>query len=119
MMDYIRLLRPTQWTKNVFVLAGVVFGGKLLDTNSVLLAVCGFFCFCLISSGVYVINDIRDREEERLHPRKSKRPVASGKVSVPAAAALAALVLLAGFSWAFGLNRGFFAVAACYFLLQS
>jgi 4-hydroxybenzoate polyprenyltransferase len=117
-MDYIRLLRPAQWTKNVFIFAGVVFGGKLVDAGSVVAVIQGFFCFCLISSGVYVVNDIRDREEDRLHPRKANRPIASGKVSVGGGALLAALVLCAGFAWALNLDRGFCAVAASYFLLQ-
>jgi len=63
-------LRPSQWTKNLVVFAGLIFGEKLLDPGSVWLATLAFAVFCLLSGVVYLTNDIRDREADRLHPAK-------------------------------------------------
>ncbi|MBN2446439.1 MAG: hypothetical protein JXO22_06935, partial [Phycisphaerae bacterium] len=63
-MPYLRLLRPHQWVKNVFVLAGVVFGLKLYDPHALTLALLGFVCVCFVSGTVYILNDIKDREED-------------------------------------------------------
>jgi len=118
-MPYLRLLRPTQWLKNVFLFAALVFGHKLTDPASVGTALLAFVCFSLLSSTVYIINDVRDRTEDRLHPRKCKRPLAAGEVSVRSAAALAAVTLLAGLVGSLALDAGFFAVGILYLLLQS
>ncbi len=118
MMSYFRLLRPHQWVKNVFVFAGAVFGQKLGDPYIALLTVLGFFCISLVSSSVYVINDIRDREEDRLHPRKRLRPIASGAVPVGHAWVLAALCLIVGLGGAALLSTPFALVSLFYFVLQ-
>ncbi len=117
-MPYLQLLRPQQWVKNVFVFAGLVFGQRLGDPGSVILALLGFGCLCLISSSVYVVNDIHDREEDRLHPRKRLRPIAAGTVSVSAAALLAALLVVAGLGGSWFLSRGFFLVVVVYLAMQ-
>ncbi|MBL8880434.1 MAG: UbiA family prenyltransferase, partial [Phycisphaerales bacterium] len=117
-MPYLRLLRPHQWVKNIFVFAGLVFGRKLDDAAAVIASLEGFALLCLISSSVYVMNDIRDREEDRLHPRKKDRPIASGQASVAVATLLAAALLALGMWGSFALDRGFFACMAAYFLLQ-
>lgn len=118
-MPYLRLMRPAQWSKNLFLFAGLVFGLKLVEWVSVWHVVVGFVYFCLVSSGVYVLNDIRDRNEDRLHPTKRSRPLAAGEVSVAAAAALAIALFGVGLGAAFLLDRGFFAVTAAYVLLQA
>lgn len=87
----LRLLRPHQWVKNVFVLAGVFFAGALSDKAAVARAIEAFAAFCLASSAVYVLNDLLDRKADALHPRKRSRPFASGAVSVPAGVALGLL----------------------------
>jgi decaprenyl-phosphate phosphoribosyltransferase len=84
-LDYVRLARPTQWAKGVFVLVGPVYAfgeGKPVQWAGVLAAL---LVFGLASSGGYVVNDIRDREADRAHPRKRRRPIASGVISIPAA----------------------------------
>ena len=71
-------LRPEQWTKNLLVFAGLLFGLKLLDAGAVLHASAAFVVFCALSGVVYIVNDIADRESDRRHPLKSHRPIASG-----------------------------------------
>jgi len=90
----IRLMRPHHWTKNVVCFAGVLFGGFYGHLDSWLKASVVFLFFCLAASTVYVWNDILDRDRDKLHPVKRNRPIASGKVSVSAAAALGILLIL-------------------------
>jgi 4-hydroxybenzoate polyprenyltransferase len=78
-------LRPAQWAKNVFVLAPLVFGGLLLNAEVALRAGLALIAFCCASSAVYLINDLRDREEDRRHPLKRLRPLAAGTLKVPVA----------------------------------
>lgn len=87
-------MRPRQWSKNVFVLAGIVFAGRLFDRAAELRVVVCFAVFCAASSAVYLVNDVADRESDAHHPFKRQRPVASGRLR-PAIAACAALVLAA------------------------
>lgn len=102
-MHWIALCRPKQWVKNSFLLAPVLFSGKVLDLPELLKAVVAVGCFSLLSSSVYCLNDLLDAEADRLHPRKRNRPIASGAVS-PAAAILLVIILTAG---AFGLGWWF------------
>ena len=88
MMPLLRLLRPHQWVKNGFVFLGLLFGHAWADPARVTLAIDAFVAFCLVSSAVYVMNDIVDRERDRAHPKKRKRPLASGTVSMAAAIVL-------------------------------
>lgn len=87
----LRLLRPHQWVKNVFVLAGVFFAGALSDSGAVAKALEAFAAFCLASSAVYVLNDWVDRRADAVHARKRTRPLASGAVPVPVAILLGGL----------------------------
>ncbi len=118
-MGYLQLLRPHQWVKNVFVFAGLVFGKKLLDAQAVLLSLVGFACLCLVSSAVYVFNDIHDRHEDRLHPRKSSRPIASGRVGVKEAVLLGVLLALIGLGASFRMDVGFGLVVLSYLVMQA
>jgi 4-hydroxybenzoate polyprenyltransferase len=83
-------LRPRQWLKNLLVFAGLVFATKLGDAGRWLEAVAVFVAYCAISSAAYLVNDLRDREDDRLHPVKRARPIARGELSRRAALALAA-----------------------------
>ena len=80
-----KTMRPRQWTKNVFVLAALVFDLKLREVDAVVRSLAGFFLFCLLSSAVYILNDIMDVESDRKHPIKRNRPIASGKLPLTAA----------------------------------
>src|ERR671920_1305888 len=93
--SYLRLIRPKQWTKNGFVLAGVVFAEKAFSASAVAHALLAFAVFCALSGAVYAANDVFDVEEDRKHPLKRFRPVASGEIS-PRSALIFAAVLAAG-----------------------
>ncbi|MBN2288234.1 MAG: decaprenyl-phosphate phosphoribosyltransferase [Candidatus Glassbacteria bacterium] len=111
-------MRPVQWLKNLLVFAGLVFAKELGDPGKVALALQAFVVFCLISSAVYLLNDILDRERDRLHPLKRMRPLASGALG-PAACLAAALAAVAGaFCWGFFLGLEFMLVGAGYLVLN-
>ena len=105
----LKTMRPRQWTKNAFVFASLVFDGKLFHPTEFLRTLAGFGLFCIISSTVYIFNDILDMEADRQHPVKRHRPIASGKLPVPLAVTagvlLAAGTLAAGYllAWQFAL----------------
>ncbi len=92
----LRLLRPEQWIKNAFVLAPLLFSGMALQADRAIAAGLAAVAFCAVASGVYVFNDIADRELDRTHPTKRQRPVASGKVPVRTAAAIGSACLVVG-----------------------
>jgi 4-hydroxybenzoate polyprenyltransferase len=111
-------LRPRQWTKNLLLFAGVLFSQHLGDPALLLRAASGFVCFSLLSGAVYLLNDLKDVEADRLHPVKRARPIASGRL--PAGVAWAALVpllaIVAALSW--WLGRPFAMVAGVYLALN-
>lgn len=111
----IRSLRPQQWTKNLFVLAALPFGLKLFDPAAVALALAAFVVFCALSGVVYLVNDLFDREADRLHPVKRLRPIAAGVVS-PGTATTAAAVIAAGALGAAAWIGPRFAVASAAYL---
>jgi 4-hydroxybenzoate polyprenyltransferase len=113
-----RVLRPRQWVKNVFVLAPLVFAQELSNPTAVGSAFLGFALFCLLSSSVYVLNDLVDAESDRQHPDKRHRPIASGELARGPAAVLAVALALAGLAGARFLGPGFAAVATGYLLLN-
>lgn len=93
---YVRLVRPRQWVKNVFILAPLFFTPSALNAQNLAVVGLGFAVFCLFASTVYVINDYFDREADREHPEKRTRPIASGEVSPAGAWALAAALAAVG-----------------------
>ena len=96
----LRALRPHQWSKNVFVLAALVFasGDRLaedpIDRADVFRTIAAFVAFCLASSAVYLLNDVLDRESDRAHPERRARPIASGAVPLPVALGVSAILAL-------------------------
>jgi 4-hydroxybenzoate polyprenyltransferase len=109
LIPLLKTMRPRQWTKNGFVFVALFFDGKLLHLESLLPTVGAFFLLCLMSSAVYIMNDLADIETDRQHPVKQKRPLPAGKLN-PQTALIAAIIfavgsLVAGFllNWQFGL----------------
>jgi len=116
--DILKLMRPTQWSKNTVLFAALIFAKHLFDPHSVLLAILGFLAFCAVSSGAYVMNDLHDMERDRQHPLKSLRPLPSGRVSRRTAVVLAFLLMASGLLGAAVLGAGFGLLTALYLLLQ-
>jgi 4-hydroxybenzoate polyprenyltransferase len=111
-------LRPAQWTKNLLVFAGLLFGMQLFDVSAIARAVGAFAVFCALSSVVYLVNDISDRKSDRQHPLKAQRPIASG--ALPVATAMGAAVALGtgAIAAASLLGVRFLFAAAVYLTLQ-
>jgi hypothetical protein len=115
---YVRLMRPHQWVKNGFVLVGLIFGHGFTDQALLVKAGTLFAAFCLVSSGVYVMNDVLDRVADRAHPKKRDRPVARGVVPVGAAIAFALALAAGGLVLAHGVSAVALGLAACYVVLN-
>ncbi len=111
-------MRPKQWTKNGFVFIPLVFDEKLFQLKPLLLTVAGFFLLCLVSSAVYIINDLADVQQDRQHPTKRNRPIASGRLSVPVAQIAAAILSVGALALSFALNLWFGLIAAGYFFIH-
>lgn len=116
--DLIRLMRPYQWVKNGFVLVGLLFGHGWSDAAQVVVVVQMLAAFCLASSGVYVMNDIHDREADRAHPGKQHRPVASGAIGVREAATWVVLLCAGALSLAAMVSIAGAAIVAAYIILN-
>ena len=114
----LKTMRPRQWTKNAFIFASLVFDGKLFHLTDFLRTLAGFGLFCIISSTVYIFNDILDLEADRQHPVKRDRPIASGRLPIPVAIGVGSLfalgTLVAGYflAWQFAL------VLLTYFIMM-
>jgi len=117
--SYLRLARPKQWTKNGFVLAGLVFSGEALLASSVVSALLAFVAFCVLSGAVYALNDVLDVEEDRKHPLKRRRPVASGVISPRSAVVFAVVLASAGLALGFFVSLGVGFAGVAYLLLQA
>jgi 4-hydroxybenzoate polyprenyltransferase len=116
--NFLQLLRPRQWVKNGVVLTGLVFSGSATDADKVLIALAATGLFCLLSSTVYIINDLADADADRKHPVKAGRPIASGRVAPPTAAILAVILGLVTLTASYFLGRDFFIAALAYFVLN-
>ncbi len=111
-------LRPKQWIKNLVIFAGLVFSQNLGNLPLLLKACAAFALFCLLSSAIYLINDISDRERDRRHPLKQRRPIAAGTLSLRAATLAALIIGLGALSASFLVNLPFGLVAAAYAALM-
>lgn len=114
----LKLMRPKQWIKNFFLFAALIFSGNLFNIDPLLLTIAGFILFSLTASSVYIINDICDREKDRQHPKKCKRPIASGAVSIPQAIILLIVLLAVSFGVSVWLNIWFALVLLIYFVFN-
>ncbi|MDO9545991.1 MAG: decaprenyl-phosphate phosphoribosyltransferase [Pelolinea sp.] len=114
----IKSFRIKQWVKNSFLFAGIIFDRQLFNSTAFLNTAFGFLIFCTLSSAVYFLNDVFDIEADRMHPTKSSRPIASGKISVITAISIAILLCLLALSSAFYLSKPFFILGTIYFLIN-
>ncbi len=114
----IAALRAKQWTKNAFVLAAVVFAQKGADRGALSRAALAFAVFCVASSATYLVNDVADRDVDRLHPVKRSRPIASGDLSPAAGVGLALVLAALAMAAAWTLGVGFVCVVGAYLLLN-
>lgn len=118
-VPFIKCLRPKQWTKNLLLFAGIVFAQKWTEQHLVINAVAGFLIFCALSGVVYITNDILDVEKDKEHPKKKKRPIASGAISPMAAGIGAVILLVVALAGAWMITVNFFIASAIYVALVS
>lgn len=114
----IKAARPRQWVKNFAVFAALIFSGTLLDRTSQIKATEAFLFFCTFSSATYFLNDVFDKERDKLHPFKSKRPIAAGLIPTPLAIGAALFLIVAALPLAYELSRAFFFASVTYLILQ-
>jgi 4-hydroxybenzoate polyprenyltransferase len=114
----LRAMRLRQWTKNIFVFVALIFSRRVIDTDAVMAAVMTFGAFCLASSAAYLLNDIFDRERDRQHPEKAKRPIAAGVLGVAPAAVSATILWMGGMVMAFFVNLHVLWIVGGYLVLQ-
>ena len=107
-------LRPEQWTKNLLLFGGLLFGGRLLELDAVITAMAGFAIFSALSGATYLLNDIWDREADRRHPLKQTRPIASGQLDISTGAWSAASLIAGAIGAAWLLSPRLAGIAAAY-----
>lgn len=117
-MRYIYLVRAHQWVKNSFIFIPAFFAGTILQKQNLFFLIQGFFCFCFISSAIYIINDYRDREVDRLHPTKKNRPLASGKVNPTVALVIMGLMAIGSLVWSYTLAPAFSYFVLAYMIIN-
>src|SRR5206468_8676101 len=106
-------MRPRQWVKNLFVFAGLIFAQRLF-TGAAWTALAAFAIFCGLSGAIYLVNDVADRERDRLDPRKRTRPIAAGRLPVPVAVGAAVVLVVGGLALAALLARALLVRAPAY-----
>ncbi|MGE5340923.1 MAG: decaprenyl-phosphate phosphoribosyltransferase [Candidatus Omnitrophota bacterium] len=111
---YVRSMRPNQWVKNIFIFAPMVFAKYIFQSHYLIHTLLAFALFSLISSSIYVFNDCFDKEKDRQHPDKKKRPVASGALPIPTAVSIAFVILLLSLFIIYNFNLLFFYIALFY-----
>jgi 4-hydroxybenzoate polyprenyltransferase len=114
----VQSMRPSQWTKNLVVFAGLVFSRNFLNGELALKSLQAFVVFCLLSGLIYLVNDIADIERDKLHESKKRRPLPSGRLKIPVAIAASAVIMLLAFALAWYVGREFFAVTVGFLALN-
>lgn len=115
-INLLKLMRPKQWIKNFFVFGALIFSYSFLNPNKTIAALIAFILFCLISSTVYIMNDILDVEKDRVHPKKRFRPIASGAISIKQASIALVVLLAISMISSFMINKGLFFILVLYFI---
>ncbi len=115
----LQAMRPHQWIKNTLVFAALLFTAQFTQLELVILSLLGFAVLCMVSSALYLLNDLHDRERDRHHPTKSQRPIASGRLPVPVAWVSALALLAGGLGLAFWLGIPFGGIVVAYALITT
>ncbi len=118
LLQLLKCIRVHQWIKNGFLFMPVFFAGQLFAGNNLVTCVVGFFAFCFVASFIYIINDIKDVEQDRLHPTKSLRPIAGGTISISFAITIGVLLFASGLTIAAFLSLQFLGLILSYLLLN-
>jgi 4-hydroxybenzoate polyprenyltransferase len=118
-VEIFKSLRPKQWIKNFFIFGALLFSQNLLNEPLVIKTIEAFVAFCLVSSAHYIFNDLRDLAEDRLHPVKRMRPLASGRLKKGPAVAALVVIGAAGIALGASINRPFLIILVGYLLLQT
>ena len=92
--DYIKLIRPKHYLKNILIFLPLIFSGHFFNIELLKISLFGFFSFCMAASTIYIVNDIKDREKDKMHDIKKNRPIASGKISVKKAVVLSIITFI-------------------------
>jgi 4-hydroxybenzoate polyprenyltransferase len=116
--NFLRLLRPRQWIKNLAIFAAITFSGELFNLPVFYRVFIGFIIFCAVSSGIYIINDIFDIEKDKLHPFKKFRPLAHGDISLKAAILTSLVLIGSAVLISYFMTPAFFLVTMIYLILQ-
>ena len=120
MKHYIKLLRPKHWVKNLFLFVPLFFAGKFFELDKIGLLIAGFFAFSFLASSIYIINDYRDIEDDKKHPEKQFRPLASGAVNKTYSLILSVVLTLSGFTIAYFVDNSgkFLFISGIYYLMN-
>jgi len=114
----LKLIRPHHWVKNLFLLIPIFFAGDIFNQSNIWQTLSGVVAFCFVSSVVYVINDLKDCEVDKLHPRKRERPIASGKVQPNVAIFITFLLLIIALFFSYNLSYEFLWILGIYLLIN-
>ncbi|MBL7843575.1 MAG: UbiA prenyltransferase family protein [Cyclobacteriaceae bacterium] len=118
MQPVLKLIRPAHWIKNLFLLIPTFFAGSIFQVERLEIIILGIIAFSLIASAVYILNDLKDIEVDRIHPLKKDRPLASGAVSRSTATILLIIFIVAGLSLSYLLHPVFLILLSCYLVLN-
>ncbi len=118
-MNYLNLLRPKHWLKNILLFAAPFFGGRLFFEETLLMALPAFIAFSLCASAAYIFNDIKDIENDRLHPEKKKRPIASNSISKRQASVFAVFLIVPSLILSYAIAPAFFYCIFSYLFIQA
>ncbi len=115
----IKSARPRQWTKNLVVFAAIIFSGRLFEQELLLKTVFAFISLCFLSGSIYILNDVLDREKDRLHPKKKNRPIASGAVSLSEGIIALFSFMILSLLFGYLAGTGYLYGAGFYLILQT
>jgi 4-hydroxybenzoate polyprenyltransferase len=118
MLSYVKLLRVHHWVKNTFVFIPAFFSGDLFNVSNFFQLFVGFVAFGFVASSIYIVNDYKDMESDKLHPKKKERPLAAGTAKPLLALLIATLLLTSGLLIAYSVNNYFLAILGLYFALN-